>query len=100
MLEEQIILLIKASRHREAIKKYVDANEFEKAEDFCINKDKSLGLITTLLSIYFQQYDELMAQSKMQFESGDISKSAQAKDRAQKYEWRALNLMRNQKAKT
>jgi hypothetical protein len=73
MLEEQIILLIKASRHREAIQKYVDANEFDKAEDFCINKDKSLGLITVLLSIYFQQYDELMAKSKMMLETGDIS---------------------------
>ena len=46
-------MLIKENRHKEAIKKYVDSSEFDKAEDFCINKDKSLGLITTLLTIYF-----------------------------------------------
>ena len=46
-------MLIKENRHKEANKKYVDSSEFDKAEDFCINKDNSLGLITTLLTIYF-----------------------------------------------
>jgi hypothetical protein len=82
MLEEQIILLIKEDRHEEAIKKYVDSNEFEKAEDFCINKDKSLGLITTLLSIYFQYYQEFMSESKKLLESGDISGQARSKEKA------------------
>ena len=58
MLEEQIILLIKENRHSDAMKKYVDSGEFDKAEDFCLNKDKNgeQGLLTTLLTIYFEYY--------------------------------------------
>jgi hypothetical protein len=100
MLEEQIILLIRENKHSEAIRKYVDSGEFDKAEEFCISKDKSLGLITTLLTIYFQQYQDFMAESKSLQASGDISGKAKATEKAQKYEWRALNLMRNPKAKT
>lgn len=100
MLEEQIILLIKEKRHKEAIKKYVDSNEFEKAEEFCMSKDKSLGLITTLLTIYFQYYEEFTAESKQLQAKNDISGFAKNKDMAQKYEARALNLMRNQRAKS
>ena len=99
MLEEQIILLIKENRHEEAIRMYVDSNEFDRAEEFCLNKDKSLGLITILLTIYFKYYDDFMADAKKLLETGDISGQAKAKERAQKYEYRALNLMRNQKAK-
>lgn len=75
MLEEQIILLIKENRHSEAMKKYVDCNEFEKAEEFCMTKDKSgeQGLITTLLKIYFQYYEEFMAEAKRLLDLGDIS---------------------------
>jgi hypothetical protein len=53
MLEEEILLLIKEDRHKEAIKRYVDIEKFAKAEEFCVNRDKSLGLLTTLLTIYF-----------------------------------------------
>jgi hypothetical protein len=53
MFEEEILLLIKENRHREAIQKYVDNGKYAKAEEFCITKDKSLGLLTTLLTIYF-----------------------------------------------
>ena len=53
MFEEEILLLIKENRHKEAIKKYVDNGKYSKAEEFCINKDKSLGLLTILLTIYF-----------------------------------------------
>ena len=79
MLEEQIILLIKQSRHSEAIKKYVDSKEFEKAEEFCLSKDKannskgSASLITTLLSIYFEYYTTKMAEAKKMKEDGNIS---------------------------
>jgi hypothetical protein len=41
-----------------------------------------------------------MTEAKRLLELGDISGQAKSKERAQKYEWRALNLMRNQKAKT
>ena len=41
----------------------MDSEEFDKAEEFCLSKDKSSGgsgtsggLITTLLSIYFEYY--------------------------------------------
>ena len=84
MLEEQIILLIKQSRHSEAIKKYVDSGEFEKAEEFCLSKDKSnnnskggAGLITTLLSIYFEYYASNMAEAKKMKDDGNISGYAQ-----------------------
>lgn len=103
MLEEQIILLIKENRTSDAMKKYVDNNEFDKAEDFCLNKasaDKSQGLITTLLTIYFEYYQNNMNDANRLREQGQIAESAKSKEKAQKYEWRALNLMRNQKAKT
>lgn len=82
MLEEQIILLIKENRHEEAIRMYVDSNEFDRAEEFCLNKDKSLGLITILLTIYFKYYDDFMADAKKLLETGDISGQAKAKERA------------------
>ena len=66
MLEEQIILLIKENRHSDAMKKYVDSNEFDKAEDFCLKKDKNgeQGLLTTLLTIYFEYYQHFMNEAK------------------------------------
>ena len=59
MFEEEILLLIKEDKHKEAIQRYVDAEKFEKAEEFCTSKDKSLGLLTTLLTIYFENYSKL-----------------------------------------
>jgi hypothetical protein len=61
MLEEEILLLIKEDRHKEAIQRYVDIGKYAKAEEFCVNRDKSAtlqggiggGLLTTLLTIYF-----------------------------------------------
>ena len=40
------------------MKKYVDSNEFDKAEEFCLTKDttNAHGLLTTLLTIYFEYY--------------------------------------------
>jgi hypothetical protein len=58
MFEEEILLLIKEERHKEAIQKYVDLEMFAKAEEFCVLKDKTHGLLTTLLSIYFENYSE------------------------------------------
>ncbi len=53
MFDEEILLLIKEERHKEAIARYVDKEKFDKAEDFCTKQDKKLGLLTILLSIYF-----------------------------------------------
>ncbi len=64
------------------MKKYVDSGEFEKAEDFCLNKDKTQGLITTLLTIYFQYYQEFMTEAKRLLELGDISGQAKSKEKA------------------
>ena len=58
MFDEEILLLIKEDRHKEAIQRYVDKDKFDKVEDFCLKQDKSLGLLTILLSIYFQYYEE------------------------------------------
>ncbi len=64
MFEEEILLLIKENRHREAIQRYVDNGKYAKAEEFCITKDKSLGLLTTLLTIYFQYYEDNIKEYK------------------------------------
>ena len=53
MFDEEILLLIKEDRHKEAIQRYVDKEKYEKAEEFCVKQDKKLGLLTILLSIYF-----------------------------------------------
>lgn len=37
MIEEEIILLIKDGKHSEAITRYIDKNDFEKAEKFCLS---------------------------------------------------------------
>lgn len=57
LFDEEILLLIKQNLHEEALKKYVDNEKYAKAEEFCITKDKSLGLLTTLLTIYFKYYE-------------------------------------------
>ena len=84
------------------MKKYVDSGEFDKAEEFCLTKDKSgeQGLLTTLLTIYFEYYQNFMNEAKQLLEMKDISGQAKRKEKAQIYEERALKLMRNQKAKT
>lgn len=56
MFEELILLLLKEKKYDEAIKKYVDKEKFQDAEDFCI-QHKNLGLLTTLLTIYFDSYE-------------------------------------------
>jgi hypothetical protein len=61
----------------------VDSGEFEKAEEFCLSKDKSTNasgsasLITTLLSIYFEYYANYMAEAKKMKVDGNISGYAQ-----------------------
>lgn len=75
---------------------------FDQAEDFCMSKDQSgqQGLLTTLLTLYFQNYQSNMNIAKQQLDAKDVSGFGKTKQVAQMYEERALKLMRNQKAKT
>lgn len=102
MFEEEILLLIKENRHREAIQKYVDNEKYDKAEEFCITKDKSLGLLTTLLTIYFQYYEENEKEYeklKGELKGKDIAKQEQYRLKSKTYSTKALELMRNHSAK-
>lgn len=36
MFDEEILLLIREERHKEAIARYVDKERFDKAEEFCL----------------------------------------------------------------
>ena len=49
MFDEEILLLVKEDKHKEAILRYVDKEKYEKAEEFCVKQDKHLGLLTVLL---------------------------------------------------
>ena len=82
MFEEEILLLLKENRHREAIKKYVDNGKHAKAEEFCVTKDKSLGLLTTLLTIYFQYYEDNIAEYNRLVNMKKIGESMEFKQKA------------------
>lgn len=58
MFDEEVLLLIKQDRHNEALEKYVVRGDFIKALDFCLSKDKSPSLLTSLLEIYFSFYEK------------------------------------------
>lgn len=85
MLEEEILLLIKENRHYEALQRYVNIEEFGKAEEFCVSKDKSLGLMTTLLKIYFEKYDNLNKEYEDLKSQTKISESLKAKQKAETF---------------
>jgi hypothetical protein len=36
----------------------VDAEKYKVAEEFCVSKDRSSGLLTILLTIYFENYEK------------------------------------------
>jgi len=60
MKEETILLLVQEKKYEQAIEMYVNEKEFEEAENFCSKKSKSdVGLMTTLLKIYFSKYTHL-----------------------------------------
>jgi len=99
MLEEEILLLIKENKHKEAIKRYVDIGKYAKAEEFCVNRDKSLGLLTTLLTIYFEQYEDNKERYERLIEEKQITKGLEFKDKANRFREMALNVMRNHSSK-
>ena len=55
MTEEEILLLIKMKEFRAAIEIYIKNGNYDEAELFC-NTKPELGLMTTLLQIYFDKY--------------------------------------------
>ena len=57
LTEEEIILLIKEKRYEPAIEIFVKNDQFKEAEDFCIQRPQ-LGLLTTLLKIFFDKHAE------------------------------------------
>lgn len=100
MVEEEIILLIKEGKHSEAIKRYIDKNDFDKAEKFCLSQDKSLGLLTTLLTLYFEYYEEKMKQKDSLINQGKTSEGLKVQEEAKKFREQALMLMRGHSTKT
>ncbi len=99
LIEEQILLLIKENKHKEAIQRYVDKEMYQKAEEFCASHDKELGLMTTLLTVYLDyyhkyknEYDGLVLQSKIQ-------DAIQMQSKPEQYRNLALHIMRNHSAK-
>jgi hypothetical protein len=55
MTDEEILLLIKMKEFRAAIEIYIKNGNYDEAEQFC-NSKPELGLMTTLLKIYFDKY--------------------------------------------
>jgi len=91
MTEEVILLLVKEKRYDEAIRKYVEQKKFAQAEEFC-DAHKSLGLLTTLLTIYFDLYKQCMLSNR--------SSSIRAKQNdAEQYRTLALRLMQSHSSK-
>jgi len=63
MMEEIIILLIKANKYTEALETFLDKGMEKEAEAFCTKMEPERQLITTLFEIYitrFKKYDENM----------------------------------------
>mmetsp|Transcript_13378 Transcript_13378/g.13297 ORF Transcript_13378/g.13297 Transcript_13378/m.13297 type:complete len:816 (+) Transcript_13378:272-2719(+) len=56
MMEEIILLLVKAGKHSEALETYLDKDMDKEAEEFCEAMDEKLNLITTLFEIYIKRF--------------------------------------------
>jgi len=74
---------MKDNRSGEALKIFINNEEFDEAEEFCETNNEGTGLLTKLLEIYFKEYERCMEETAATF-----AKKAD--------EWRnkALNLMR------
>jgi hypothetical protein len=81
--DEEIILLMKDNRSADALKIFINNEQFDEAETFCENNNEGTGLLTKLLEIYFKEYEKCQTETNKVF-----AKKAD--------EWRskALNLMR------
>lgn len=106
MLEEQILLLTKENKHKEAIQRYVDMELFKEAEEFCVKKDrkeKDMSLLTVLITVYFEYYETNMALyndwNSKKDENSDVNRMLKYKEKAQLYRDNALGLMRDHASK-
>lgn len=94
MMEEIILLLVKAGKHSEALETYLDKNMDKEAEEFCKNMDEKLNLITTLFEIYIKRYvyweektDNILKQKLGSNEYGEANK------KKQRYEDSVMNIL-------
>ena len=95
MMEEIILLLVKSGQHSQALESYLDKNMIKEAEEFWVNMDPKLNLITTLFEIYitrFKKWDEKCDTIKNQ--SLGPSEFAAANEKRQTYEASAMNLLK------
>ena len=99
MFDEEILLLIKEDKHKDAIQKYVDKDKFDKVEDFCLKQEKSLGLLTVLLQIYFEYYETNDKRYRDLIATGQVAASIPYKEKAEKYRDAALRIMRTHGSK-
>ncbi len=58
MFEEKILLLVKKKLYDQAIKIFVDNEQFLEAEEFCKQRPQ-LALMTNLFCVYIKQHEEL-----------------------------------------
>ena len=78
MSKEEIILLVKEKRYEEAIKIYVDKQQYQEAEEFCKERP-GLGLMTTLLKIFFDKYQLHRDKRNQHLEMKKVNESIEEK---------------------
>mmetsp|Transcript_16010 Transcript_16010/g.24828 ORF Transcript_16010/g.24828 Transcript_16010/m.24828 type:complete len:231 (-) Transcript_16010:25-717(-) len=93
MKEEMILLLVQEKRYETAIEIYVKEREFAEAELFCVNKS-SLGLMNTLLKIYFDRYKAFIEQRRQCTKEKNTQASLKAGEEAAVYKKQAMELMK------
>lgn len=76
--QETILLLVKEKKFDEAIERYLEKEEFTKAEEFCSSHSQQDGLLTKLLENYFKKYNEAIKGTEID----DSSKATTYRERA------------------
>jgi hypothetical protein len=95
MMEEIILLLVKADQHSQALQTYIDKNMDKEAEDFCLNMDGKLHLMTTLFEIYMKRYIEWDSRCEtIKNQSIGSKEFAAANEQRQRYENSAMNILK------
>lgn len=93
MIEEEIILLVKEKQYEPAIKIFIDNGQYVEAEKFC-DHHSSLGLMTTLLKIYFDKFREHWDRRNRLLQEKKSTESIQEKEIAGQFKKQALDLMK------
>lgn len=95
MMEEIILLLVKADQHSQALETYIDKNMDKEAEDFCLNMDSKLHLMTTLFEIYMKRFIEWDLRCEtIKNQSIGSKEFASANEQRQRYENSAMNILK------